>query len=350
MARIYVRSPYIIEINVPLQQSTSIELYIWNGTGAAPLSPQYTLSKNVPSASNVQTLYNISNYVREYLTHSSVQSIYNSTAATPTTQWCNVQVVKYSDGVLVGTESHNAFDGYGYYSEGSNFDNGISSLDDGTYYYYNTGVTPVTNPLYYAGFFRASAIALGTVVYTNLRTLATQSTTSFNTPYDYPCVYDQWYNDGNKVEVKNAGGTVLNTFYFRPISECRYDVVTCDFVNKSGAWQRTFFYKASQETLEVDNAEYNLMQTDSLNYSIYEGQRQVFNANGKEFIRVNTGFVNDDYAEVLRQLMLSERIMINNQPAKVRTKSLEKQKQINTKMINYTLEFDYSFDTINSVV
>ena len=350
MARIYVRSPYIIEINVPLQQSTSIELFIWNGTGAAPASPQYTLSKNVPSASNVQTLYNISNYVREYLAHSSVQSIYAASVDTPDTQWCNVVVKKYSDGVLVDTETHKAFDGYGYYSDGSNHDNGTVSIAEGTYYYYNTGVSPVTNPLYYAGFFR-TANTSGNVWYTNLRTGATQTTGFTSTAKDHPCVYNTWYADGNKVEIKNVLNTaVLFTFYFRPITECRYEVVTCDFVNKSGAWQRTFFYKASSETLEVDNAEYNLIQTDSLNYSIYEGQRQVFNANGKEFIRVNTGFVNDDYAEVLKQLMLSERILINNQPAKVRTKSLEKQKQINTKMINYTLEFDYSFDTINSVV
>jgi hypothetical protein len=350
MARIFVRSPYIIEINVPLQQSTSIELFIWNGTGAAPASPQYTLSKNVPSASNVQTLYNISNYVREYITHLEVQPIYSASVDTPHEQWCNVIVKKYSDGVLIDTENHNAFDGYGYYSEGYNPDNGVSSLDDGTYYYYNSGVSPVTNPLHFAGFFRASGVLSGSVVYTNLKTGATQTLSSYSVPYDFPCVYNTWYGDGNKVEVKNSVGTVRNTYYFRPIEECRYDVVTCDFVNKSGAWQRTFFYKASSETLEVDNAEYNLMQTDSLNYSIYEGQRQVFNANGKEFIRVNTGFVNDDYAEVLKQIMLSERIMINNQPAKARTKSLEKQKQINTKMINYTLEFDYSFDTINSVV
>jgi hypothetical protein len=350
MARIYVRSPYIIEINEVGQQSTSVELFIWNGTGAAPASPQYTLSKNVPSASNVQTLYNISNYVREYLTHSAVQSIYSASVDTPDEQWCNVVVKKYSDGVLQGTETHKAFDGYGYYSEGSNLDNGPSSLSDGTYYYYYTGVTPVTNPLYYSGFLR-TANQNGQIKYTNLRTLATQSFGFTSTPKDHPCVYDPWYADGNKVEITNQlGNTTFNTFYFRPITECRYDVVTCDFVNKSGAWQRAFFYKASQETLELDNAEYNLMQTDSLNYSIYEGQRQVFNANGKEFIRVNTGFVNDDYAEILKQLMLSERILINNQPAKVRTKSLEKQKQINTKMINYTLEFDYAFDTINSVV
>ncbi len=222
MARIYVRSPYIIEINVPLQQSTSIELFIWNGTGAAPASPQYTLSKNVPSANNVQTLYNISNYVREYLAHSSVQSIYNSTAATPTTQWCNVQVVKYSDGVLVGTESHNAFDGYGYYSEGSNFDNGVSSLDDGTYYYYNIGVTPVTNPLYYAGFFRASSIALGTVVYTNLRTGATQTTTSFNTPYDYPCVYDTLQSYGIDSVIKRYSATIATQWKNSPMGDSIY--------------------------------------------------------------------------------------------------------------------------------
>jgi hypothetical protein len=48
--------------------------------------------------------------------------------------------------------------------------------------------------------------------------------------------------------------------------------------------------------------------------------------------------------------MLSERIIINNYPAKINTKSTELFKSVNTKMINYQIEFEFAYDVINSVV
>ena len=170
-------------------------------------------------------------------------------------------------------------------------------------------------------------------------------------PEDFPCVYHQYYDDGNKIEIKNTLNTaILKTFYFRPIQECRYDVVTCDFVNKAGSWQRTFFFKASYENLEVESTKYNFMMGDLPNYSIYDGQFREFNTNGKRVMRVNTGFVNDFYSSILEELMMSERVMLNGLPAFLRTKTLDKQKQINTKMINYTLEFEMAYNALNNVV
>ena len=244
MARIFVRSPYIVEINEVGQTFSSVELFIWNDPDPEPTSPTYTLSKNVPSSTNVQTIYNISEYVREYIEHSNVQQIYSASALTPESQWCNVRIKEYSDGVLIGNTLNVAFNGFSLYEEGANFDNGYFSLEDGaTYYYYNSGISPVTNPLHYAGFFRVAGNPAN-IKYTNLKTGA--NVTPFGaatTPEDFPCVYDQYYSDGNKVELKaTLGGGTLKTVYFRPIEECRYDVVTCDFVNKMGAWQRTFFF------------------------------------------------------------------------------------------------------------
>jgi hypothetical protein len=96
--------------------------------------------------------------------------------------------------------------------------------------------------------------------------------------------------------------------------------------------------------------EVHLMQPTYPNYSQYEGQRAVFNANGKKMIRVNTDWVSESYKEVIRQLMLSEKILIDEKPAKLNTKNTELFKSINTHMINYQLEFEFAYDVINSVV
>jgi len=81
-----------------------------------------------------------------------------------------------------------------------------------------------------------------------------------------------------------------------------------------------------------------------------QGQRNVFNSNGKRTIRVNTDWVDESYSEIIQQMMLSEKILINKKAAKINTKSTELFKSINTKMINYQMEFEYAYDTINSVM
>jgi len=86
-------------------------------------------------------------------------------------------------------------------------------------------------------------------------------------------------------------------------------------------------------------------------YNQAKGQRQTFNTNGKSSIKVNTGWVDETWGEVLKQIMLSERILIDTyKPAKINTKSTELFKHINTKQINYSLEFEFTYDVLNSVV
>jgi hypothetical protein len=48
-------------------------------------------------------------------------------------------------------------------------------------------------------------------------------------------------------------------------------------------------------------------------------------------------------------MMLSERILIDKKPAKLNTKSVDLKKSINSSLISYEMEFEYAFDTINSV-
>jgi hypothetical protein len=191
--------------------------------------------------------------------------------------------------------------------------------------------------------------------YTNLSTGTFTSLSISNGTFDIPRVRTTPNNllVGNKVEILNAGSVVQATWNFYPLDECKYAPVTIDFVNRYGAWQREFFFKASTDNFVVENTEYNLMQTSQFPTTFYsglEGQRKTFNTNGKKSIKVNTGWVKETWKEVLKQIMLSERILIDNKPAKINTKSTELFKQINTKQINYSLEFEFAYDVINSVI
>jgi len=324
---IFARSPFIVTIAESGQEGSKVELRIWNGTGSAPTDPQYTLSKLIPASNNVNTYYNISPYIREYLNFDERQTNWNNNTTTPTDQWCNVQVKRYKldTGVytLLDTTSYKAFDGFGYYEQGYNPTLSYDILcDEGTFFYaYDANEDPSTNTDYRSNFI----------------TVATTTT----------AVRARW----TKLEIFYVlSGVVLYTGYFEPYLNCKYTPIVCDFVNKYGGWQRTWFFGASNDTLSIEKMDYNLMQGAFPNYDTLVGQRKSFNVNGKKTIKVNTDWVREDFKEIVKQLMLSERILLNSLPVKLNTQNTELFKSINTKMINYQMEFEFAYNAINNVI
>lgn len=353
---ISARSPLIIEINESGQTGSKVELFLWN-TGSIPATPQYTLSKLIPASNNLQTTYNISPYIREYITHQAFNSNYNiGNDFTPTNEYCNVAVRTYklvglSTYVFLDANKYYGCDGYGYYEDLSNPNNGRFFLDEGKYFYHYDGVDPATNGSRRAGIITMDLIDGDYVKYTEIGTgNVAINNISADGIYDVYRVYPAAYALGNKVEVFDVSDTLLRTYMFLPNNECRYEPVVVDFINRYGGWQREFFFKASNTSIGVEGTDYNLLQSDLVNYSALEGQRSTLNVNGREAIKTNTGFVTEEFNSSLKQLMLSERILVNNRPAKLNTKSTELQKNINNKMINYQMEFEFANDIINSVV
>lgn len=344
MPNIFARSPYFIRIAESGQQGSKIELFISNTTFSA--NPQYILTKLIPASNNLETLYDISNYIREFVSFNDISTSGDSAVTTPVAQCANVRVKRYklvaNVYTLLDTIDYLAFDGYSYYEQGSLYDLGNYGLDQTNYYYLDSK---------YAGKIRVTTGVNFSARYTNLSTgvVSIIGLASANT-YDIPRVRTANQTNGNMVEILNASNVLQAKYYFYPVEECKYTPVTIDFVNKYGAWHREIFFKASNDSFAVENTEYNLLQTNAFNYNTLEGQRKTFNTNGKKSIKVNTGWVNENFNETLKQIMLSERILINLYPAKINTKATELFKHINTKQINYSLEFESTFDVINSVV
>ena len=344
MANIFARSPYLIRIAESGQNGSKVELFLSATTFSG--SPQYTLSKLIPASNDVETLYDISPYIREYISFTT-PSEPTTSLTNPTNERVNVRVKRYklvgSTYTLLNTVDYIAFDGYTYYETGYNYDLGNYGLEEGNYYYWETDG--------YAGQIRAITGASFTAKYTSFHPSPTVTSIAISSgTYDIARVLSANLSVGNKVEILNSALAVQKTYYFYPQDECKYTPVRIDFINRYGAWQTEYFFKLSNDTFSFENTEYNLLQTNSYNYSFNEGQRKAFNTNGKKSIKVNTGWVAETWSEVLKQIMLSERILIDNKPAKINTKSTELFKHINTKQINYSLEFEFAFDVINSVI
>lgn len=353
MSIINARSPYIVSIEEAGISNTELYIYLWNGYGTAPANPTYILSKAATSQASTIT-YNISPYISEFIDHDIRQNLYDDNVyATPIEQWCNVKVDRYADGDLLDTTEYLGVVGYGYYNEYANPYNGPWLLSQKTYYYpYNITVDPAVNELRQVGQLTIQVNTGDYVRYTNLNT-----DDAFILPLNSSNVFEDVSNvipdniaDGNMLQVFDVNDDLLAEYIFKPQEECYYNPITIDFVNKFGAWQRTFMFKASYQSLEVATTEYNLMQSELISYDILEGQRKTFNTNGFDRVKTNSGWVNADYAEVLRELMLSNRILVNGSPAICLTKSLDIQDSLNINLINYQIEFKYAYDTINSVI
>jgi hypothetical protein len=355
---IFARSPYIVTIDELAQESTRLELFLWNGTGAAPAAPTYSLSKKIPSSNQLETYYNIAPFIREFFDFTqSSPVVTGSDDLTNDYAYCNVEYKTYYTlgGVetLIGTFTDKAFDGFGYFEEGVNpagqeiLLTDLSNYGGANVYYYPCDVDPegftiVTGP--------AGTNNYWQVEYTNL---ATGSTQSFNIGLDSVInvikVWASWLDVGNKVEILDSDENIVGTYYFVPQCECKYDVVTVDFINRLGGWQREFFYKVSTENVEMENNKFKTNPVPFPRYNTAQPQYQTFNTNAKRIIKANTGWVNENYKQVIEELLLSEVIRLNRSPAVLRTKSIEKFKSINTKTINYQIEFEMAYDVINSI-
>ena len=349
--RIFARSPYIITVNETGQTSSKIEVFLWNGTGSSPASPTYTLSKAIPSASAPSTYYDVSPYIREYINFNLRPINYNTTGSTlGSTTYCNVTIKRYKNtGTLLNTTTYYAFDGYAEYSDGYNYDRWQYLLDEGTYYYhYDSDLTYITTK---AGDLTLEVTAGQKITYTDLVNGAAYTATFPSSGMKTcPRVYPTYWAHGNKLEIKTSADAVLRTYTFLPREECKYQALPIDFVNKYGAWQREFLFKASNDSFNMTNQEFNIMNASIVSFKPFEGQKKTFNANGRDSIKCNTGWVTESFKDTIKEIMLSEKIILNDLPVTIKTKQTELFKSINTKNINYSLEFDYSFDTIMSII
>lgn len=339
--QIFVRSPKVI--NVPGTSTSdiaSVEIYIWNNGQTQPLLPTYTVSKKIPSLDQLTVYFDIAPYLREYIEHLSFVPVTDMTQANDN-EWCYCKIDVKLNKTLLYFDYFAAFDGYGYYDNGMNPTLSEIHLDDGTYYVEQV----VTGGGIY---FYNNTFATYSVTYTGLTSGATTSY-NFDDNYNYiPYVHDNYIGQGNKVEIfKNS--VLINTYIFEEICEPKYTPLKCDFVNRYGSWQRIIFFKASYQSFEANGSQFNLMP-DNVDYNILENRKQVFNRNGNESIKANTGFVPESYGEVMKQLLLSEKILIDDKPVNVKTSSLDLQKHINKKLVNYEVEFVYSHESKNYVL
>jgi hypothetical protein len=350
---IKVRSPFIVTVAEAGQDGSKIELFIWNKGTTEPATPTYTLSKSIPSASQIDNIYNISNYIREYI--SNVKPV---TVTLPTvddnTNWVYCKVKRYklvgTTYTLLDTTEYVCVDGFTLYSDGkqSSINVNALALSNGNIITKYTGI-PYVNVLaqriatydFTANYYTKANVLIEQI------TLITNGAGSESFLFKVPLRSTLSTDDYQNLILK------YNTNVFEKsslrIEECKYTPVTCTFINRYGGWEFLTFFKQQINTIAVKGTDYKLMPS-SVNYNTSLGQSKTFNINGTQTIKLNTGFVDENYSELITDLLLSETVLLDSKPVIVKTQGSDLKTNLKDRLINYEMEFEYAYNLINDVI
>jgi len=134
--------------------------------------------------------------------------------------------------------------------------------------------------------------------------------------------------------------------------ECKFEPLDIFFINKEGAEQVITFFKERTDSLTVSSESF---ESDRGQPSLGNHQFVRFNVQGKRKFTLNSGFVDEDMNVIFEELLLSERIWSYDvkdfkfTPLDIKTTSLEFKTRQKQKLINYSINFEPSYNEINNV-
>ena len=375
---INLRSPHYVTTTVTNTAYATLDISIWEGSSASPVTAQYNLRKSVVGTS-LEVAFEISELVKDYL-DITFNGDYNGQ-----TVWVQlVQTAYRADDFVLYTDTSTsiAFDGYSYFEEGTLPLDYISLFISNRELFvladnlFRIPINTNTNPT-------IIFIKDNDVVYS--QTLA--ATTESSTQIEYISIMGDstnWDNykervleDGGVYESSNCLKAVFDGFEIgavdtihvsdsngleiikvKTVEECKYSPKKVTFVNKFGALQDMYFFKKSKENLRIKKESYKSNIVGA--FGIYSKTNHVnrdFNVVGSESISLSSGYLSEEYNEVFKQLLLSEKVWMTEikdsgelvTPINVKTSSIAYKTSVNDKLVDYTISFDKSFDTINNI-
>ena len=362
MKVIFVRSPYKILVDEATQVYTKCVLEI-RPLGSVDPGTFVTLEKQIPDTVNRDCWFNISPYIKD-----EIENIAPS-AITPTDEDSNmsriVEVNTYwkvdinDEWTLLDTQYFVAVNGYNNYQGGynqsiesdvvllTNPDVNIYRSDNEQYFNILVDYDPADG---YDLVYRYRNLANATIENVVVFDSATDPSGIFMLKVPYRTATAGLEN-GNSVQVRldTSGSVPAQPFiYYLNGDDCLYTPIKCAFINSKGGWQYLTFFKARTDSYEAKSKGFNLL-ADAVDYNPLRGQRKEFNFDLKQSVKLNTGWVDENTIELLVELMTSETILLDNEPATLKDKSLQKKTRLRDKMINYEMNFEYSFNLINDV-
>jgi hypothetical protein len=133
------------------------------------------------------------------------------------------------------------------------------------------------------------------------------------------------------------------------------------FVNKFGALQDIWFFLKSVNTTTKKQEQFQRVDINTAGvYNVYVHTKQDYNTVANTSVTLSSGYYPEWANQWFEQLLLSEQVWLTRQvptnplatesvPVNVRKNSMVQKTSLNDKLIDYTFDFDMSFDYINNI-
>lgn len=409
----FARSPILFAVYDALYTNTDFQytcdVYVWQHSGSnpdstKPASPNYELAK-YPSPNGTAT-FNIQHLVSDFLrTKQYTFSNENDTYE----MYCYVAVdLNYTYGTTTGTaielDTFVVLDGYNYYMDGVNYltdtNLGINAssgyvsrvLSDSGECEATTCIPSALLSLTGQGYhmtdrplsmYMPTGTSMRQYVYNDSTSLVYKTVLTVNGEETVEYINSGYTNQIASIRVGSsevqslmtAVGYTTEIEYYTlqgfdsddvPITQkytftiqepCKYGFKNMQFLNRYGVWDNVILYGTERETLEVEREDIfkSILSTSTspaMSYDTQRGQFGMFTGTGREMVTVNTGWISEDWNEVLKQMMMSEHLYDADslQPYTIVTDSLQIRTSLNDKLSNYTFELKKANTFINTVM
>ena len=353
MAIINTRSPHFLSVtNANLATATlDIEIYTGNETTGFSGTPTYSLSKQI-ILNTTQISFEIAELIRDYL-----DITFDGDYDGPAENFCKwvrtILTAKDGNGVQLSQtiSTDLAFDSYGYFEEGANYSFEYEGLLMSNNDMFIKSGDEIKIPI-------QTDRTVTAKFYDSDNGILDSETFSLSDQSQDKVVYTSYTdNQAVKATIQYTGdsGSETSTIKISQLSECKFTPYKTTFINKFGVLQDLYFFKKSVEKMTTKRESYkaNILASNNT-YNTYNHTKRDFNIVANESVSLSSGFVNESYNEVFKQMMLSEKVWITNTtnqvlPINIKTSNITYKTSANDKLIEYTIEFDNSYNVLNDI-
>ena len=379
MTKINVISPYFIYFKDDNLTSATLEIRIYEGFAETTWqgSPQYTLTS---TAVGERITFEIAELIKDYIT-AAFNGSYLGLAGSgdDTTIYVDYRITKYISNVAQTPDAPvlglRGFYGYGYFEEGSNpqllqgllqsnttilksdddalrvpVDNenttSVAFLNKGEQIYVWTALAglKIRDQIQY--------VSTAAKDVDNYRERVIDSGGTFE---DNPCLQEFLRNETiypvDEVIVNAVEGvTVIKV---NNISECKFNPYKLTFINKFGVYQDLWMFKKNSISIAATEEKFKRNILTNGSYNTYIHQNAILTKNAKQNLTLNSGYYPESNNELFKQLILSERVWIEYDnktlPILITSNSLGFKTSLNDRLIDYTIQVEFAYQTINNV-
>lgn len=379
MTKINVISPYFIYFKDNNLTSATLEIRIYEGFAETTWqgSPQYTLTS---TAIGNRITFEIAELIKDYIL-AQFNGNYLGLAGLgdDTTIYVDYRITKYISNVAQTPDAPvlglRAFYGYGYFEEGSNpqllqgllqsnttilksdddalrvpVDNenttSVAFLNKGEQIYVWTALSglKIRDQIQYV-----STSSAGVDNYRE-RVEGSGGTFENNICLQQFLKSETIYPVDEVIVNAAEGVTVIKV---NNISECKFKPYKLTFINKFGAYQDLWMFKKNSISIAATEEKFKRNILTNGSYNTYNHQNAILTKNAKQSLTLNSGYYPESNNELFKQLILSEKVWIEYDnktlPILITSNSLGFKTSLNDRLIDYTIQVEFAYQTINNV-